>query len=277
MTENMSLTVFDPIRATLAELEKKDKSLVFDHTTSEGEKDLRSYVKRLRGYKGDVARAHKDTKAEALNFGRKVDAIKNELTTGVDKLITERMKPLDEIEAQKRAEAEAIVEAEQLAKEKAEDERLADLERREAETARKEAEIQEKEQAEHEKQIAAEAAENAAKEAERIAENRAKIAEQEKAQAIEKAEQEKAEAVEAEKEKARQVERERIAKEKEEVAAIAREAEAEKKRVENTKHRDKIKEIACKAFDSAFGPDFNSVDVVTVISEGHIPNVTINY
>jgi len=257
--ETMSLTIFDPIRATLAALEKKDQSLVFDHTAPEGEAELRSWVKNLRGFKGDVARAHKDTKANALNFGRQVDAIKNELTAGADKIITERMKPLDEIEAKKRAKAEAIIEAERLKKEKAEQERLADLERREAEAARKEDEIRKKEQAEREKQIADEAAENARKETEA------------------KAEREKQEAVEAEKEKARKLEVERVKKLQAEQDEKERLATLERERVANEEHRDEVENKAVEAFDAAFGIDFNSEAVVTVIKEGRIPNVTINY
>ena len=129
MTENMSLAVFDPIRAALVEIEKKDKDLVFDHLTESGENGLRSYVKRLRGYKGDVARAHKETKAEALSFGRKVDAVKNELTAGVDRLITTRMLPLDEIAAKEQARKQAVID-ESIAKlAREEEERIADLER----------------------------------------------------------------------------------------------------------------------------------------------------
>ena len=287
--KNMSLTVFDPIKATLAELQKKDFSLVFDHTTPEGEKDLRSWVKRIRGFKGDVARAHKDTKAEALAFGRQVDTLKNELTAGADKLITERMKPLDEIEAKKRAEAEAIIEAERVAKEKKEAEELAELNRREAEVAKKEVEIREKERIEREKNISAEAAEKAKEEAERIASNRAKVAEQEKA-----------EAVETEKEKARQAEKERIEREKQiavESAENARkEAEqrarakaaterlekqqeeaAKKRRVENVRHRDKIENEIIGCLRKYISTEELAAKILIAIKHGQINHVTINY
>lgn len=270
MTENMSLAIFDPIRVTLSELKTKDGALIFDHATPEGEKDLRSWVKRVRGYKGDVARAHKDTKAEALAFGRQVDAIKNELTAGADKIITERMKPLDEIEAKKRAEAEAILEAERLEKEKAELERLADLERREAEAVRKEAEIKAREDAanaerlkterlERENRIAAEAAESARKEAEA------------------KAERDKAEAVEAEKEKACQAERDRLAKVEAENLERERLAEEERKRVENKKHRKSIEDDIYTALLRFVDVGPCASAVVAHMKSGEIPHVTINY
>ncbi len=270
MTEEMSLAVFDPIRASLVELEKKDKSLVFDHTTPEGETALRSWVKNLRGYKGEIARAHKDTKAEALSFGRKVDAVKNELTAGVDRLITERMKPLDEIEAKKRADAEAILEAERIAKEKAEQERLADLERREAEATRKEAEIKEKERIEREKNIAAEAAEQARKDA-------IEKAELEKREAIEKAEHEKQEAIEAKKEKARKAEAERLAKVEAEKVEQARLAEVERKRVENKKHRKGIEYCIQKQIDGFVKDITRTKHLMDALKAGRIDHVTINY
>ncbi len=259
--ETMDLAVFAPIKSTLAELEKKDKSLVFDHTTTDGERELRSWVKRLRGYKGDVARTHKDVKANALAFGRQVDAIKNELTAGADKIITERMKPLDEIEAKKRAEAEAIIEAEWIAKEKAEDERLADLERREAEANRKEAEFKEKERIAREKQIADEAAENARRFAE------------------EKAEREKQEAVEAEQEKARKLEVERVANENEARAKANRLAKIEADRISNKNHRRQVEQGIIDAIVIMLGSvsDADAQSIVDAIVQGEIPNVTINY
>ncbi len=271
MTEqNMDLAVFDPITAMLAELEKKDLALVFDHTTPEGEKDLRSWVKRVRGYKGDVARAHKEVKAEALAFGRQVDAIKNELTTGADRIITERMKPLDEIDAEKRAEAEAIVKAEEEARLKKEAEEKAELEHREAEVARKEAEIRESERIAREKQIAIEAAENARKE--EIAK-----AEREKQEAIEKAEREKQDAIEAEKEKARQVERDRVAKETADLTELNRLADIEHERIINKRHRQKVKGNAIETIKEGLGELFTAEQLVAFIDEGHCKYLTINY
>lgn len=55
--EIMSLAVFDPIRATLVELEKKDKSLVFDHTSPEAEKEKshKAEVERLAQVEAEKA------------------------------------------------------------------------------------------------------------------------------------------------------------------------------------------------------------------------------
>lgn len=177
---NMNLAVFDPIRTAGAELLRKDVTQEFDHTTPEGEKALRSWVHRLRGYKGDIEKCRKGAKATAIEYGRKVDDMARELTIMPVRLIAERMKPLDEIEAAKRAAAEAIIETERVAAEKAEADRLADLKRREDEVARKEvkqkaaedaanAEQREGERVEREKRIATYAAESAREEAERKA------------------------------------------------------------------------------------------------------------
>lgn len=279
MAEQMSLEVFDPLKAAITELQEKDKAQVFDHTTEEGEKNLRSWVHRVRGCKGDIEKVRKATKADALAFGRKVDEIARELTIVPEKIIATRMKPLDEIEAKKRAAAEAKIEAERVAAEKAEAERLADLERREAETAKKEAELQakedaikaeqeEKKRAEREKQIAIDAAEKERKDAERIAANRAKVAEQEKAEAIE-----------AEKEKARQAERDRVAKAGLEIAEQTRLAEKERKRVENVKHRKEVEQGVIDAIVIMLGSesDSDAQEIVDAIVSGEIPNVEIIY
>lgn len=248
MTEDMSLVVFDPIKATLIVLKKKDESLTFDHTTPEGEKDLRSWVKQLRGYKGDIAKAHKGIKADALAFGRRVDAIKNELTAGADKIIKERLRPLDEMEARKRAAAEAAIKAEADAMLAKEAERIAELKRREAEVAKKEAEIEAKERIEREKRIAEEAAENARKEAERKVE------------------------IEAEAK-----ERIRVA---EEATARFRQQEAdqaEQFRIKNRKHRGEVETLVMTRLCEIIDIPEVAGDVFKAIKAGKIPNVSINY
>lgn len=261
MTEqSMDLAVFDPHAAMVADLVKKNETQEFDHTTEEGETALRSWVHRLRGGKGDIEKARKATKSGVLVYGKKVDARAKELTAPLNKMITENMLPLDEIEAKKRAEAEAIVKAEEdarLAKEAAD---RAELSRREAEVAKKEAEIKEKEWAEREKRIAVTAAENARAEAEL------------------KAEREKLEAVETEKEKARQAERERIAKEQAAKLEEERLAEEERKRVANEEHRENIEVATVEGLVDKCRVDFDTATtIVGAISLGLIPNVTINY
>jgi len=279
MTEEMNLAVFDPIRAITAEIIKKDECQVFDHTTDDGEKELRSWVYRIRGHRSDLEKIRVAAKSEALTYGKKVDALAKELKTPFDKIIAERMKPLDEIEAKKRAEAGAQLEVERLAAEKVEKERLADLERREAEMAAKEAEQKAKQdeadltelnrladiQHEADKLAAVEAA-------------KAK-AEQDAKDAAELAEHEKAKAVEAEKEKARQVERDKLTKETAELVEKDRIALVERKRVADVEHRKQVEQGVIDAIVISLGLDSDSVaqEIVDAIVSGEIPNVTINY
>lgn len=248
MAEEMSLAVFDPIKATLAEMEKKNEQLAFDYNTDDGVAAVRSWVARLRGYKGDIARAHQATKADALAFGRKVDAIKNELTTGVQKIINERMKPLDEIEAAKRAEAEAKIEAERVVAEKAETERLEDLRKREEEVARKENE-----------QLAAEEAANAEqREAERMQRER-HIAEEACKAAEDKAERERLAAIAA-----AEAEQDRLAR-------------IERKRIANTKHRNEVETAVFSVLVRMVTLSSQADTIIEAIKNGNIPHVTINY
>lgn len=257
--ESMSLAVFDPIKAELAKLQEKDAKLVFDHTTAEGEKELRSYVRRLRGHKGEIAAIHKETKAGALAFGKTVDTMKNELTAGVQKIIDARMKPLDEIEDAKRKAAEAIVEAERVAKEKAEADRVADLQRRELKVAADEAKIKSAEDAANAEQqeihrvewgrgIAARATETATKLAE------AKAAKE--ALALKKS----IAATEA----ASQAKKDRL-------------AEIESKRVADQTHRDKVEREAAGGIVAITKSEELAAKIVAAIMSGKIPHVTINY
>lgn len=258
MTEEMSLAVFDPIKAVSVDLEKKDAAQEFDHTTPEGEKALRSWVHRVRGHKGDIERVRVATKAVAVEFGRKVDDLARELTITPQRIIDARMKPLDEIEDAKRKAAEAIVEAERVAAEKAEAERIADLKRREAQVAEKEAKIKaaeesanvetaKAEQAEREKHIAESAAQTAREEAEETA----RVEREATRELIRK----NAEIAQANKE---------------------RDAEVERRRTADESHRKKIHAEIEKALWE-FLPGIEASDTTEALIEGKIPHVTINY
>ena len=140
MTEEMSLAVFDPFKALAVKVQAEDAALDLDHTTPEGETKLRSWVRTVRGYRAGLEKIRVRAKADALEYGRKVDGLAKELKVPFDTIITDRMKPLDDMESVKRQAAEAKVEAERVEAERVEAERLADLKRREDEVARKEAE-----------------------------------------------------------------------------------------------------------------------------------------
>ncbi len=297
--EKMSLAVFSPIKATLAEVEKRDSALVFDHTTPDGETELRSWVYRIRRHRSDLEKVRAAAKDEALSYGKKVDTLAKELKAPYDKMITKRMEPLDEIEAKKRADAEARVAAKHLEEERIEQERLDAIAKQEAEIAEKQAAIKaeenklirEREILEAEKLAEADAKrrEQAAKEtAEREASNRAKVAEQEKAEALAKAEREKQEAIEAEQKKARKLEVDRQAKIEADKVEKAAEAEKVAKKAANLKHRrkieDEIQDGIWKVFDRIrprTTGETSNVDLAKAVLEAivinEIPNVKINY
>ena len=224
MADQISLVVFDPCEAMVSDLVKKNEVQQFDHTTEDGEKALRSWVHRIRGGKGEIEKVRKSMKADALAFGRKVDDRAKELTAPLDRMITENMKPLDEIEAEKRRRAEAIVEAERIAAEKAEQARVADLERREAVVRAAEqnaaAEREKQERIVRERRIAEEAAEQAQIDAA----DAIRRAESEKRDAIERAEREKQEAVEAERARAAKAAMDKAIAEENRIIAEVKEA-----------------------------------------------------
>ncbi len=269
MPEEMSLAVFDPFKALAVKVQEEDAALQIDHTTIEGEKELRSWVRTVRGYRAGLEKIRVRAKAEALEYGRTVDGLAKELKFPFDTIITERMKPLDEIEDAKRKAAEAVVEGERVAKEKAEADRLADLERRENEAAAKEAELKaqqdaidakqrEAEQAEREKRIAESAAQSAREEAEEKA--------QQEAQRI--------------KDEAAKIAADLVAEEArikaEVLAKQEREAKIEAKRVAGTAHRGKIHRVI-EEFLRDYVLDAEASIITKELIDGNIPNVTINY
>ncbi len=283
MTDQTDLAVFDPIKALTVKVQEEDAALELDHTTEEGEMRLRSWVRTVRGYRAGLEKIRVAAKAKGLEYGRAVDSKAKELKGPFDTIIDARMKPLDDIEDAKRAKAEAIVEAEQAAKAKAEVDAAADLKRREAKVAEGEAKIKaaedaanaetaKAEQAEREKRIAAEAAENATKLAES---NAAKQAE-----ALKKSIQDNADR------------QERIRLEEiEDKAAVARmDAEVERKRVADEDHRRKFESDVHKAIWLTLdrpptskttsihrNAQLAAVNVVDAIKDGNIPHVIINY
>jgi hypothetical protein len=248
MTDEMSLTVFDPLKAELAALDEKDASLVFDHKTLEGEKNLRSYVRKLRGYKGDIGRIKDDAKREAITFGRKIQAIHNELIDGVQKIIDARMKPLDEIEEAKRLKAEVEIDEEAAYIDEADRNRQIDLTEREAAVKKAQDEIDanaaeakakqdEIDKEAREKRIALDAAEKATKDAE--------------AKAAADAAQKQTDA--------------------DEMAAALR------RRAANKKHRKSIEDEVAYALSKLVTDQTSVGRILRSLGNGTIPHVTINY
>ena len=278
MTEQeMSLAVFDPFKAIAADIIKKDACQKFDISTPDGEKDLRSWVYRVRGCRSDLEKARVAAKTEALAYGKKVDSMAKELKAPYDKIIIDRMLPLDEIEAKKRADAEAIIEAERVAAEKAEQERLDGIAKQEAEMAKKQAAIKAEENRLAREREILEAEKRAEADAKRREQDAREKAEQDKKDALERAERDKQAAIEAEKEKARKAEADRLAKDDAEKAKKEKQIADEAKRTAGRKHMAKIEKEMWDGLFVIIKDDILTDTVAHYIKIGEIPNVTINY
>ncbi len=250
--ESMDLAVFDPFRALATKVQEEDSALLVDHTTTEGEKELRSWVRTVRGYRAGLEKIRVRAKADALEYGRKVDGLAKELKAPFDTIIDARMKPLDEIEDAKRAAAEAIVEAERVEAERVEAERLPDLKRREDEVARKETEQKAAEEAANAEQREVERVQRET----RIAESAAQTA---RTEAEEKAERERLAAIAA------------AEAEKDRLAAI------ERKRITDTAHRENVESEIFDELTTLLEDSQKATDVLLHLKAGYVPHVTINY
>lgn len=110
--EESGLKPYKQIESQIAEVEEKNARLAFDYRDPKGNAAARSQIASLRKYNGEIDRTHKDLKAKALEYGRKVDAVKNQLKDRVASMIEIHKAPLDEIareeEERKRAIQDAI-------------------------------------------------------------------------------------------------------------------------------------------------------------------------
>lgn len=236
------LVVFDEVSATLAEYKVENEKLVFDYEDPEGEKQARSHIAKLRKVKTKISDVHKEAKAEALALGKKLDGKKRELIGEVDGMIAIHKDPLDAIEAEKQA----VIDAETKRLEEEEAKRLAEIEAREAAVREAEERIATEkarvDQAEREKRIADESAETAAAFARQEARNEAN------------------------------------AKELYEKKRKENEEAAEKKRIENKKHRKKIEDKAHFGLtETGHLGNVEASEVLKAIMENRIPHVSINY
>ncbi len=250
--KSSELVVFDEVAAIIAEYKAENEELVFDYKDKQGAKDAKSHIAKLRKVKTKVSEIHKEAKAEALAFGRRLDAKKNEYNGEVDKMVKIHKDPLDAIEAEEVAAA--MKKQQEYANREAK--RIADIEAREK--AIKEAE---------EKIAREKAIEN-----ERIIkEQQAKLeqAEKEKRIAEEKVERVRIEAEEKSKAEA-EAEEERL-------ADIAAEEAIEAQRTTDKKHRMAIENDIHESLTSnGFNPD-TAYNILVLLKQGYIQHVTINY
>lgn len=262
--KSSELAVFDEVAATIAEYKTENEKIVFDYESKEGAKQAKSHIAKLRKVKGKIAEVHKAAKAEALAFGRKLDAKKNEYTGEVDKMIKVHKDPLDAIETEKTAEA--LRKQHEYAEREAK--RIAEIEARERAIILAEEKIA-REKAEQEEKIRREKA----AEAERVMkEQQEKIAriEEEKRIAEEKVERARIEAEAKAKAEAES--------EEERLAEIAAEKAIEAKRIADKTHRKQIEdEIHAGLMRTGYLGNVEASKILEAIKEAKIPHLIINY
>lgn len=257
------LAVFDEVASIIAEYKAKNEDMIFDYAGKEGAKMAKSHISNLRKVKGKVGEIHKEAKAEALAFGRRLDAKKNEYNGEVDKMIKVHKDPLDAIEA------EVIAEATRKAREHADAEakRLAEIEARERAIIIAEEKIA-REKDEVKEKIRREAIEAGERIMKKQQEQIAK-AEEEKRIAEEAAENIRMEA--ALKSKA-EAEARDLADEK-----LREEEVAKKKLSEDKRHRMRIEnEIHESLMTNGFNPDM-AYSILVLLKQDKIPHVSIDY
>lgn len=99
---------YNQVRADIEQLKAVNSGLVFDYQSKEGNKNARSHVFKLRQKKADVERVRKAAKADALEYGRQVDAVAKELTGEIEDMIDVHQQPLTEIEQREKARIDDI-------------------------------------------------------------------------------------------------------------------------------------------------------------------------
>lgn len=107
LQQTQPIAAYDPFRAQLGELRQLNSSVVFNYEDPKGNKEARSHVFKLRKTKSAVEAARKAEKAEALDYGRRVDAEAKEIMGEIEDMIEVHAKPIAEIEEreQKRRDA----------------------------------------------------------------------------------------------------------------------------------------------------------------------------
>lgn len=89
---------FSVVEAKLAEMKRVSTKTVFDYASPKGNKEARSHVHAIRLIRGDLERVRKETKAQALEFGRMVDSEAKRIESELESMIEVHAAPLREIE-----------------------------------------------------------------------------------------------------------------------------------------------------------------------------------
>ena len=102
------LVAFSEFEQQLNALEAESRAIVPDLTTKKGIEAEKSHIYKWRQSKTAVTKIHKEAKAEALEYGRKVDAVKNKLLERIESVIADRERPLKEIEEREAQRVDGI-------------------------------------------------------------------------------------------------------------------------------------------------------------------------
>ncbi len=311
MTENTVVTKdhFADLRTQLIKIKEENSKIVFDYEKEE--KAARSHVAKMRKSKTAISNLHKEKKKFFLEEGRKIDAAKNELIADVEEMIEVHAGPLQKIKDKKDAEIElerkrvemeldwdaAIAENDLFNRER-------EMKRKEAEQAKIEADRLAKEKAEQDEKdrIAYEAKVKADAEAkaQKDAEEALLKEQQEKERLIQEAKQREEQAkidaenaekkrladIEAEKQRAEREKQEALAaqkaeqdkKDKAEADRLAEEKRIEDARIADVEHRRAINASAKEAIIHICKiPASDAQNVVEQIAMRNIKNISINY
>ena len=92
------ITRYELLAQDIEAAKKEAQTVKFNYTTPFGNKEARSYVHKLRRLRSSIDAARKAEKADALEYGRRVDAQAKEMAAQIAALIEPHQLILDEIE-----------------------------------------------------------------------------------------------------------------------------------------------------------------------------------
>jgi hypothetical protein len=104
-------TLYPEVHEQLAKLAEENDKAVFDYEDPKQNKLARSHIYSLRGYKSAVEKRRKELKADALEYGRKVDGAAKEITAQIEDMIAVHEEPIKRIEQREKDRLAAIQEA----------------------------------------------------------------------------------------------------------------------------------------------------------------------
>lgn len=95
--KSTELVEFSPIRKQVKEMKEQNAKLTFDLNNKAQLESAKGHVKHLKTIRKKVETTHKTVKADALAFGRKVDAVKNELFKDMNEMIDLHEEPIKQL------------------------------------------------------------------------------------------------------------------------------------------------------------------------------------